>query len=109
MMIRLCDCCINSLHTIPVHDSLHRPTMSPALIVLLAAIGCAVAAPAPQFIAPVVSAPVVAAPAVVTATSSQYIARNYNGVVAPPAVAVAELPYTYPAEVAPAVEPVYFI
>ena len=29
------------------------------------------------------SAPVLAAPGVVTATSSQYVARNYNGVVAP--------------------------
>ncbi|XP_059612744.1 cuticle protein 16.5-like [Phlebotomus argentipes] len=60
----------------------------------------------PQFLAPVAySAPLVAGPGVVTATSSQVVARNYNGVAAPlvaasaPLVAApAALPYSaYPA------------
>lgn len=56
--------------------------------------GIVYTAPAPkaQVLAPVVAA----APAVVTATSSQVIARNYNGIAAPliaaPAVAPAVAP-----------------
>lgn len=60
--------------------------------------GVTYAAPSPKadaaFVTPVVaSAPVVAAaPAVVTATSSQVIARNYNGIAAPLVAAPAAVP-----------------
>lgn len=54
--------------------------------------GFAYAAPSPKadaaFIAPVVAA----APAVVTASSSQVIARNYNGIAAAPLVAAPAVP-----------------
>jgi len=62
-----------------------------ALVVLCALVASSVAEPKPAFLA---AAPVVAAPAgVVTATSSQYVARNFNGVAAAPVVAAA---YTAP-------------
>lgn len=77
--------------------------------------GITCAAPAPKADAAIVAPVVAAAPAVVTATSSQYIARNYNGIAAPlvaaPAVAaplVAASPYAaysaysaYPAYASP--------
>ncbi|XP_065211738.1 calphotin-like isoform X2 [Planococcus citri] len=70
-------------------------------------IGLAYSAPAPK--ADAIFAPVVPAPAVVTATSSQVIARNYNGIaaaapfvaapaIAPVAAPVVAAPYAaYPA------------
>ena len=57
-------------------------------IVFLAAIAVAVAKPGIPVAAPLVAAAPVVAPApFVTASSSQYISRNYNGVVAAPLVA----------------------
>lgn len=67
--------------------------------------GVTLAAPSPKaqaaFVAPVVAA----APAVVTATSSQFIARNYNGIAAPLVAAPAAVPAVAP--VAPFAAP-YF-
>lgn len=86
---------------------------------ILLLVGITYAAPAPKADAAIVAPVVAAAPAVVTATSSQYIARNYNGIAAPlvaaPAVAAPALaaplvasPYTaysaysaYPAYASP--------
>ncbi|XP_055842211.1 cuticle protein 16.5-like isoform X2 [Episyrphus balteatus] len=59
-------------------------------VVIFAVIACAVAKPAPGLLhAPLAySAPLVAAaPGVVTATSSQVIARNYNGIATAPVFA----------------------
>ncbi|EDW30422.1 GL17843 [Drosophila persimilis] len=62
-----------------------------ALVVLVAAIACSVAEAKP---AVVVGAAVPAG--VVTATSSQYVARNFNGVAAAPIVAPVAAAYTAP-------------
>lgn len=63
--------------------------------------GIAYAAPAPKADAAFV-APFVPAPAVVTATSSQVIARNYNGIAAAPLVAApAVAPVAAPVVAAP--------
>ncbi|XP_055842210.1 cuticle protein 38-like isoform X1 [Episyrphus balteatus] len=59
-------------------------------VVIFAVIACAVAKPAPGLLAAPLaySAPLVAAaPGVVTATSSQVIARNYNGIATAPVFA----------------------
>uniref|UniRef100_T1H3K5 Uncharacterized protein n=1 Tax=Megaselia scalaris TaxID=36166 RepID=T1H3K5_MEGSC len=72
-------------------------------LAIFAVIACAAAKPG---LAPLAyTAPVVAAPGVVTATSSQFIARNHNGIVAPvvaPVAAkiVAPAPLAYTAPVA---------
>ncbi|XP_055913509.1 cuticle protein 38-like [Eupeodes corollae] len=61
-------------------------------VVIFAVIVCAVAKPAPGLLASpfAYSAPLVAAaPGVVTATSSQVIARNYNGIATAPVYAAA--------------------
>lgn len=58
--------------------------------------------PVPLASAPIVTAPI--QPAVVTAYSSQYVARNYNGIAVSPAVVPPAAIVTYPAA-APA--PVY--
>ncbi|XP_055913215.1 cuticle protein 16.5-like [Eupeodes corollae] len=61
-------------------------------VVIFAVIACAVAKPAPGLLASpfAYSAPLVAAaPGVVTATSSQVIARNYNGIATAPVYAAA--------------------
>lgn len=51
-------------------------------VAIFAIIACAAAKPG--IIAPVAyTAPVLAGPGVVTATSSQYVARNHNGIAAP--------------------------
>lgn len=71
-------------------------------LTIFAVIACAAAKPG--LVAPLAyTAPVVAAPGVVTATSSQFIARNHNGIVAPivapvaaKIVAPAPLAYTTP-------------
>lgn len=68
-------------------------------IAIVLALACTVSAK-PQFI---YSAPVAAAAPVVTATSSQYIARNYNGIAAAPVVAAA---YTAPVATAAYTAPV---
>ncbi|EDV52237.1 pupal cuticle protein C1B [Drosophila erecta] len=67
-----------------------------ALVVLCALVASSVAEPKPAILA--------AAPAgVVTATSSQYVARNFNGVAAAPVVAAA---YTAPVAAAAYTAPV---
>ncbi|XP_037815400.1 uncharacterized protein LOC119606090 [Lucilia sericata] len=62
--------------------------------VIFALIACAAAKPGLLTAAPLAyTAPVVAAPAgVVTATSSQYIARNHNGIATAPVVAPVAAP-----------------
>ncbi|KAL5292110.1 hypothetical protein ACFFRR_011115 [Megaselia abdita] len=66
------------------------------VLAIFAVIACAAAKPG--FLAPLAySAPVVAAPGVVTATSSQFVARNHNGIVAP----VVASPLAYSAYSAP--------
>ncbi|KAL5292111.1 hypothetical protein ACFFRR_011116 [Megaselia abdita] len=51
-------------------------------LAIFAVIACAAAKPG--LVTPLAySAPVIAAPGVVTATSSQFVARNHNGIVAP--------------------------
>ncbi|KAL5292121.1 hypothetical protein ACFFRR_011123 [Megaselia abdita] len=63
-------------------------------LAIFAVIACAAAKPG--LVAPLAySAPVVAAPGVVTATSSQFVARNHNGIVAP-IVAPSHFAYTAP-------------
>ncbi|CAD7082691.1 unnamed protein product [Hermetia illucens] len=66
-------------------------------VILFAVIACAFAKPG--VIAPLAySAPVVAAaPGIVTASSSQVVARNYNGLAAPLVAAAAPVAYTAPA------------
>ncbi|XP_055913494.1 cuticle protein 16.5-like [Eupeodes corollae] len=61
-------------------------------VVIFAVIACAAAKPG--FVAPLAySAPLVAAaPGVVTATSNQVIARNYNGIASAPIYAAAPAP-----------------
>lgn len=63
-------------------------------LAIFVVIACAAAKPG--IVAPLAYvAPVVAVPGVVTATSSQFIARNHNGIVAP-ALAPSHLSYTAP-------------
>jgi hypothetical protein len=68
------------------------------MFVVFMVVACASAKPKPLVVAPVAySAPVVAAAApVVTAHSSQYFARNYNGVAAPLVAAPLNAAYTAP-------------
>ncbi|KAK7578012.1 hypothetical protein V9T40_010217 [Parthenolecanium corni] len=54
--------------------------------------GVTYAAPSPKADAAFITPVVAAAPAVVTATSSQYLARNYNGIAAPYVAASAVAP-----------------
>uniref|UniRef100_T1GLV8 Uncharacterized protein n=1 Tax=Megaselia scalaris TaxID=36166 RepID=T1GLV8_MEGSC len=76
-------------------------------LAIFAVIACAAAKPG--LVAPLAyTAPVVAAPGVVTATSSQFIARNHHGIVAPVVAPVAAkilapapLAYTAPIVKAP--------
>ncbi|KAM7356243.1 uncharacterized protein ACRADG_002048 [Cochliomyia hominivorax] len=74
-------------------------------VVILALIACAAAKPG--LVAPLAyTAPVavVAAPAgVVTATSSQFIARNHNGITTAPVIAPVAAPIVAKAAVAPVV------
>lgn len=73
----------------------------PQQVTFIALIACVYSAPSPKAKPGVLAAPFVAAPAAyVTATSSQVIARNYNGLAAPvvaapyvAAPAVAAAPY----------------
>ncbi|TDG48107.1 hypothetical protein AWZ03_005524 [Drosophila navojoa] len=67
--------------------------LSAALFVLCAVLACSLAEAKPAVL-------VDAAPAVVTATSSQYVARNFNGIAAAPIVAAAAA-YTAPIAAAP--------
>lgn len=60
-----------------------------ALVVLCALVACSVAEPKPAVLAAVPAG-------VVTATSSQYVARNFNGVAAAPIVAPVAAAYTAP-------------
>ncbi|KAL5292119.1 hypothetical protein ACFFRR_011122 [Megaselia abdita] len=63
-------------------------------LAIFAVIACAAAKPG--LVTPLAySAPVLAAPGVVTATSSQFVARNHNGIVAP-IVAPSHFAYTAP-------------
>ncbi|XP_025195881.1 uncharacterized protein LOC112595025 [Melanaphis sacchari] len=81
-------------------------TMSLFALVACCLVTMSVTAPSGLISVPLASAPVVAAPVqpVVTAYSSQYVARNYNGIAVSPAVVPSAPIVTYPA-VAPA--PVY--
>ncbi|XP_060870446.1 uncharacterized protein LOC132944910 [Metopolophium dirhodum] len=81
-------------------------TMSLFALVACCLVTMSVTAPSGLVPAPLVAAPVVAAPVqpVVTAYSSQYVARNYNGIAVAPAVVPSAAIVAYPAA-APA--PVY--
>ena len=69
---------------------------------MLIAVAIATAKPNPAIVAPFAySAPLIASPAVVTATSSQYFARNHNYIAAAPIVAAAPAPLTYAAAYPP--------
>ncbi|XP_034657538.1 LOW QUALITY PROTEIN: vitelline membrane protein Vm26Ab [Drosophila subobscura] len=63
-----------------------------ALVVLVAAIACSVAEAKPGVVVGAAAVPA----GVVTATSSQYVARNFNGVAAAPIVAPVAAAYTAP-------------
>ena len=63
------------------------PRLFQIVFIAFVLLGCAYAAPKPKADAFIAAAPLVAAPAVVTASSSQVIARNYNGLAAAPLVA----------------------
>ena len=81
-------------------------------LAIFAVIACAAAKPG--LVAPLAyTAPVVAAPGVVTATSSQFIARNHHGIVAPvvaPVAAkiVAPAPLIYTAPIVKAAAPLAY-
>ncbi|SPP87033.1 vitelline membrane protein Vm26Ab [Drosophila guanche] len=63
-----------------------------ALVVLVAALACSVAEAKPGVVVGAAAVPA----GVVTATSSQYVARNFNGVAAAPIVAPVAAAYTAP-------------
>ncbi|BFF99749.1 vitelline membrane protein Vm26Ab [Drosophila madeirensis] len=63
-----------------------------ALVVLVAAIACSMAEAKPGVVVGAAAVPA----GVVTATSSQYVARNFNGVAAAPIVAPVAAAYTAP-------------
>ncbi|CAI6346288.1 unnamed protein product [Macrosiphum euphorbiae] len=73
--------------------------MSLFAVVACCLVATSVAAPSGLVPAPLVAAPVVAAPVqpVVTAYSSQYVARNYNGIAVAPAVVPSAAVVGYPA------------
>ncbi|KAL5292120.1 hypothetical protein ACFFRR_011123 [Megaselia abdita] len=74
-------------------------------LAIFAVIACAAAKPG--LVAPLAySAPVLAAPGVVTATSSQFVARNPNGVVAP--IVAAPLVHSAPLVHAPITAPLAY-
>ncbi|XP_027840217.1 calphotin-like [Aphis gossypii] len=81
-------------------------TVSLFALVACCMVTMSVTAPSGLISVPLASAPVVASPVqpVVTAYSSQYVARNYNGIAVSPAVAPPAAIVAYPAA-APA--PIY--
>ncbi|XP_022183183.1 cyclin-dependent kinase inhibitor 1C-like [Myzus persicae] len=82
-------------------------TMTLVALVACCLVSMSVAAPSGLVPVPIAAAPVVATPVhppVVTAYSSQYVARNYNGIAVAPAVVPSAAIVAYPAA-APA--PVY--
>lgn len=76
------------------------------IAVLLVAVVIVSAKPKPVVVAPLAySAPIVAGPSVVTATSSQYVARNHNVLAAP----ILSAPLTYAAYSAPIAYPAAYV
>lgn len=77
---------------------------------MLIAVAVATAKPSPALVAPFAySAPLIAQPSFVTATSSQYFARNHNYLAAAPIVAAAPAPLTYAGAYSPYYSANYFL